>query len=103
MNWFQDAMQSRFKYDDVKLPWCSAGGKLLLELNRVLRPGGHFVWSATPVYQDLEEDKQIWKGIHDEHVSEALEVIEKRCGACIVILLLIKYVFLFYGSDQVRA
>ena len=41
----------------------SAGGLLLLELNRVLRPGGLFVWSATPVYQDLEEDVQIWKGI----------------------------------------
>lgn len=27
------------------------GGMLLLELNRVLRPGGFFVWSATPVYQ----------------------------------------------------
>lgn len=40
----------------------SAGGKLLLELNRVLRPGGYFVWSATPVYQKLEEDVAIWKG-----------------------------------------
>lgn len=39
-----------------------AGGMLLLELNRVLRPGGVFVWSATPVYQDLEEDKQLWNG-----------------------------------------
>lgn len=38
------------------------GGLLLLELNRVLRPGGYFVWSATPVYQKLEEDVQIWKG-----------------------------------------
>ena len=33
-----------------------------MELNRVLRPGGYFVWSATPVYQTLEEDVQIWKG-----------------------------------------
>lgn len=39
-----------------------AGGKLLLELNRVLRPGGYFVWSATPVYQKLPEDIGIWKG-----------------------------------------
>lgn len=38
------------------------GGALLLELNRVLRPGGYFVWSATPVYQKLEEDVQIWNG-----------------------------------------
>lgn len=39
-----------------------SGGALLLELNRVLRPGGHFVWSATPVYQKLPEDVEIWKG-----------------------------------------
>jgi hypothetical protein len=40
----------------------TAGGKLLLELNRVLRPGGYFVWSATPVYQKLSEDVEIWNG-----------------------------------------
>lgn len=39
---------------------------LLLELNRVLRPGGYFVWSATPVYQKLQEDVEIWKGMLDE-------------------------------------
>jgi Putative S-adenosyl-L-methionine-dependent methyltransferase len=35
---------------------------LLLELNRLLRPGGYFVWSATPVYQKLPEDVEIWNG-----------------------------------------
>jgi hypothetical protein len=35
---------------------------LLLELNRLLRPGGFFVWSATPVYQKLPEDVEIWDG-----------------------------------------
>ncbi|XP_057501705.1 probable methyltransferase PMT27 [Actinidia eriantha] len=44
-----------------RVPWHAEGGRLLLELNRVLRPGGYFVWSATPVYQTLEEDVQIWK------------------------------------------
>ncbi|XP_031107804.1 probable methyltransferase PMT27 [Ipomoea triloba] len=44
-----------------RVPWHIEGGKLLLELNRVLRPGGHFIWSATPVYQKLEEDVQIWR------------------------------------------
>ncbi|XP_056169631.1 probable methyltransferase PMT27 isoform X2 [Syzygium oleosum] len=44
-----------------RVPWHAEGGLLLLELNRVLRPGGFFVWSATPVYQTLEEDVQIWK------------------------------------------
>ncbi|KAF2588835.1 hypothetical protein F2Q70_00040775 [Brassica cretica] len=44
-----------------RVPWHNDGGMLLLELNRMLRPGGYFVWSATPVYQKLEEDVQIWK------------------------------------------
>ncbi|XP_041021047.1 probable methyltransferase PMT27 isoform X1 [Juglans microcarpa x Juglans regia] len=44
-----------------RVPWHAEGGMLLLELNRVLRPGGYFVWSATPVYQKLKEDVEIWK------------------------------------------
>jgi len=36
------------------------GGLLLLELNRILRPGGYFVWSATPVYQNDPTDQQAW-------------------------------------------
>ncbi|KAL7223856.1 hypothetical protein ACSBR1_025337 [Camellia fascicularis] len=44
-----------------RVPWHVEGGALLLELNRVLRPGGYFAWSATPVYQTLEEDVEIWK------------------------------------------
>ncbi|PSS30236.1 Methyltransferase [Actinidia chinensis var. chinensis] len=43
-----------------RVPWHIEGGKLLLELNRVLRPGGFFIWSATPVYQKLAEDVEIW-------------------------------------------
>ncbi|KAG5396423.1 hypothetical protein IGI04_018237 [Brassica rapa subsp. trilocularis] len=39
-----------------RVPWHIEGGKLLLELNRALRPGGFFVWSATPVYRKNEED-----------------------------------------------
>ncbi|GMI89554.1 hypothetical protein like AT1G29470 [Hibiscus trionum] len=44
-----------------RVPWHVEGGKLLLELNRILRPGGYFVWSATPVYQKLPEDVGIWQ------------------------------------------
>ncbi|CAL5040885.1 unnamed protein product [Urochloa decumbens] len=46
-----------------RVPWHADGGALLLELNRVLRPGGFFVWSATPVYQKLPEDVEIWKAM----------------------------------------
>lgn len=35
----------------------------MLELNRILRPGGFFVWSATPVYRDDERDQNVWKGV----------------------------------------
>ncbi|XP_023750834.1 probable methyltransferase PMT27 [Lactuca sativa] len=44
-----------------RVPWHKEGGILLLEVNRMLRPGGYFVWSATPVYRTHEEDIQIWK------------------------------------------
>ena len=40
-----------------------SGGKPLLELNRILRPGGYFIWSATPVYRDDERDKDVWNGL----------------------------------------
>ncbi|KAB1220902.1 putative methyltransferase PMT25 [Morella rubra] len=46
-----------------RVPWHIEGGKLLLELNRVLRPGGYFVWSATPVYRKNPEDSGIWKAM----------------------------------------
>ncbi|KAG1360630.1 putative methyltransferase PMT27 [Cocos nucifera] len=46
-----------------RVPWHAEGGTLLLEMNRVLRPGGYFVWSATPVYQKLKEDVEVWKGM----------------------------------------
>ncbi|XP_065622867.1 probable methyltransferase PMT26, partial [Quercus suber] len=48
-----------------RVPWHIEGGKLLLELNRVLRPGGFFVWSATPVYQKNAEDAGIWSAMKE--------------------------------------
>ncbi|KAM0912010.1 hypothetical protein ACQ4PT_013089 [Festuca glaucescens] len=42
---------------------CRAGGKPLLELNRVLRPGGFFIWSATPVYREEKRDQDDWNGM----------------------------------------
>ncbi|XP_002986762.2 probable methyltransferase PMT23 [Selaginella moellendorffii] len=57
-----------------RVPWHVEGAKLLLELNRVLRPGGYFIWSATPVYQHEPEDVQIWK----ETTSAASKMCWKR-------------------------
>ncbi|XP_062184520.1 probable methyltransferase PMT27 isoform X6 [Phragmites australis] len=42
---------------------CARCGKILLELDRLLRPGGYFVWSATPIYQKLPEDAEIWEAM----------------------------------------
>ncbi|KAH7519966.1 hypothetical protein FEM48_Zijuj08G0093500 [Ziziphus jujuba var. spinosa] len=58
-----------------RVPWHAEGGLLLLELNRVLRPGGYFVWSATPVYQTLEEDVQIWKAMTTLTASMCWELV----------------------------
>ncbi|CAN1172917.1 Probable methyltransferase PMT23 [Linum perenne] len=44
-----------------RVHWDAGGGKPLLELNRILRPGGFFVWSATPVYRDDKRDASVWK------------------------------------------
>jgi hypothetical protein len=39
------------------------GGKPLLELNRLLRPGGYYIWSATPVYRKDKRDIEDWNGL----------------------------------------
>ncbi|CAI9091765.1 OLC1v1026875C1 [Oldenlandia corymbosa var. corymbosa] len=44
-----------------RIRWDADGGKPLIEINRILRPGGYFVWSATPVYVKDEEHQNIWK------------------------------------------
>ncbi|KAE8807222.1 putative methyltransferase PMT26 [Hordeum vulgare] len=46
-----------------RVPWHIEGGKLLLEVNRLLRPGGLFVWSATPVYRKDAENVGIWQAM----------------------------------------
>ncbi|WOK96408.1 hypothetical protein Cni_G05115 [Canna indica] len=61
-----------------RVPWHIEGGMLLLELNRLLRPGGYFVWSATPVYQDLPEDVEIWKAMSALMKSMCWEMVTKK-------------------------
>ncbi|KAI5019024.1 hypothetical protein ZWY2020_043912 [Hordeum vulgare] len=46
-----------------RVHWYANGGKPLLELNRVLRPGGFFVWSATPVYRKEQRDQDDWNAM----------------------------------------
>ncbi|KAL0341244.1 UNVERIFIED_CONTAM: putative methyltransferase PMT23 [Sesamum radiatum] len=46
-----------------RVHWNADGGKPMLELNRILRPGGYFIWSATPVYKKDDWHKNIWRTI----------------------------------------
>ncbi|CAA0821920.1 Probable methyltransferase PMT22 [Striga hermonthica] len=46
-----------------RVHWDGDGGKPLMELNRILRPGGYFVWSATPVYRKDEKHQNVWKSM----------------------------------------
>ncbi|KAJ0983879.1 hypothetical protein J5N97_002235 [Dioscorea zingiberensis] len=46
-----------------RVHWDADGGMPLLELNRILRPGGFFIWSATPVYRSDERDQNVWKAM----------------------------------------
>ncbi|XP_061376630.1 probable methyltransferase PMT23 isoform X2 [Gastrolobium bilobum] len=46
-----------------RVHWDANGGKPLFELNRILRPGGFFAWSATPVYRDDERDQKVWNAM----------------------------------------
>lgn len=59
-----------------RVPWHIEGGKLLLELNRVLRPGGYFVWSATPVYRKDSENVEIWKAMSKLTKSMCWELLK---------------------------
>ncbi|XP_010911089.1 probable methyltransferase PMT26 [Elaeis guineensis] len=60
-----------------RVPWHIEGGMLLLELNRLLRPGGYFVWSATPVYQSLPEDVDVWKAMSALTKSMCWKMVNK--------------------------
>uniref|UniRef100_A0ACD6A9V9 Uncharacterized protein n=1 Tax=Avena sativa TaxID=4498 RepID=A0ACD6A9V9_AVESA len=60
-----------------RVPWHIEGGILLIELNRVLRPGGYFVWSATPVYQKLPEDVEIWEAMTDLTTAMCWKLVNK--------------------------
>ncbi|KAI5346619.1 PREDICTED: probable methyltransferase [Prunus dulcis] len=60
-----------------RVHWDADGGKPLLELNRILRPGGFFIWSATPVYRDDDRDKRVWKSMVALTRSMCWDVVAK--------------------------
>ncbi|KAG9144682.1 hypothetical protein Leryth_021531 [Lithospermum erythrorhizon] len=61
-----------------RVHWDADGGKPVMELNRILRPGGYFVWSATPVYRDDERDQKVWKAMVEITESMCWKVVKKE-------------------------
>ncbi|KAJ8764003.1 hypothetical protein K2173_004876 [Erythroxylum novogranatense] len=60
-----------------RVHWDADGGKPLMELNRILRPGGFFVWSATPVYRKDERDRNVWNSMVALTQSMCWKVVAK--------------------------
>ncbi|XP_078428166.1 putative methyltransferase PMT12 [Wolffia australiana] len=48
-----------------RINWTRDDGILLLEVNRLLRGGGYFVWAAQPVYKHEEAQQEAWKEMED--------------------------------------
>ncbi|KAJ6828796.1 putative methyltransferase PMT3 [Iris pallida] len=44
-----------------RIDWLQRDGILLLELDRLLRPGGYFAYSSPEAYAQDEEDQRIWR------------------------------------------
>ncbi|KAJ7542572.1 hypothetical protein O6H91_09G001300 [Diphasiastrum complanatum] len=44
-----------------RIDWAQRDGILLLEVDRLMRPGGYFTWSSPPAYKDDDEDRRVWK------------------------------------------
>ncbi|KAH9309304.1 hypothetical protein KI387_037215, partial [Taxus chinensis] len=60
-----------------RVHWYGDGGKPLLEINRILRPGGYFLWSATPVYREDPQDRDVWKTMMDLTESMCWKLVLK--------------------------
>ncbi|KAF5740427.1 methyltransferase PMT9 [Tripterygium wilfordii] len=48
-----------------RIDWLQRDGILLLELDRVLRPGGYFVYSSPEAYAQDPENQRIWNAMYD--------------------------------------
>ncbi|PIN03434.1 Phosphoethanolamine N-methyltransferase [Handroanthus impetiginosus] len=48
-----------------RIDWLQRDGILLLELDRLLRPGGYFVYSSPEAYAHDAENRRIWNSMYD--------------------------------------
>ncbi|CAL9127574.1 unnamed protein product [Musa textilis] len=61
-----------------RIDWLQRHGILLLELDRVLRPGGYFVYSSPEAYATDEKNRRIWNAMSDLVRRMCWKVASKR-------------------------
>ncbi|XP_076910745.1 putative methyltransferase PMT9 [Bidens hawaiensis] len=61
-----------------RIDWLQRDGILLLELDRLLRPGGYFVYSSPEAYAHDEENRRIWNAMHDLFKRMCWRVVSRR-------------------------
>ncbi|KAJ8750243.1 hypothetical protein K2173_014158 [Erythroxylum novogranatense] len=61
-----------------RIDWLQRDGILLLELDRVLRPGGYFAYSSPEAYAHDPENRKIWNAMHDLLRKLCWRVVVKR-------------------------
>ncbi|KAL1208675.1 putative methyltransferase PMT10 [Cardamine amara subsp. amara] len=61
-----------------RINWTRDDGILLLEVNRMLRAGGYFVWAAQPVYKHEDNLQEQWKEMLDLTNRICWELIKKE-------------------------
>ncbi|XAR51930.1 Sarcosine/dimethylglycine N-methyltransferase [Bertholletia excelsa] len=61
-----------------RIDWLQRGGILLLELDRLLRPGGYFVYSSPEAYAHDAENRRIWNAMYDLLRRMCWRVVSRR-------------------------
>lgn len=61
-----------------RIDWLQRDGILLLELDRLLRPGGYFVYSSPEAYAHDLENRKIWNAMYDLLRRMCWRVVARR-------------------------
>ncbi|CAK9180433.1 unnamed protein product [Ilex paraguariensis] len=61
-----------------RIDWLQRDGILLLELDRLLRPGGYFVYSSPEAYAHDAENRRIWNAMYDFLKRMCWRVVSRR-------------------------
>lgn len=61
-----------------RIDWLQRDGILLLELDRLLRPGGYFAYSSPEAYAHDPENQRIWNSMHDLLKRMCWRVVAKK-------------------------